>query len=121
MPKLVKYISKDLTLTYSIFLFNVFSQEALFSFIRPAHCCKGASQVCCLDSRSVFVDLNSGKILDDKFPCLCNIFGFTIAYNWMWTPMCCADWKTIKAATGSPIRGPPAPAPTAPVVAEEAK
>jgi len=39
--------------------------------------------------------------------------GFTIAYNWMWTPMCCANWATIKVATGSPIRGSSTPAPAA--------
>lgn len=101
------------------------------SLIKPTHCCKGASQVFCLDSRAVFVDLAAGKPLDENFPCLCTIMGLTIAKNWEWTPMCCANWATIKVARGSPILGSPsaAPAPAAsaaaaaaaPVEAEEAK
>ena len=62
----------------------------------------------CFDARHVFLDLKTMSFLDPDFPCLVNIFGLTLCYNYMWTPMCCKPWKEIKAATGTEIMKKPA-------------
>jgi hypothetical protein len=69
-----------------------------------------------MDSRFVFLDFETKTLLDPNFPCLCNVFGLTLVYNFMFTPMCCAKWGDIKKATGTPIMSKPAAAP-APVPA----
>lgn len=75
----------------------------------------------CLDSRFYFLDFETRTPLDPNFPCLVNIYGLTLFYNYEFVVMCCAQWKDIKVAKGTPVMAKPSEASPAPVTSSDVK
>jgi hypothetical protein len=84
-------------------------------------CCKGARQVFCCDSRFAFLDFETTTLLDPDFPCLVNVYGLTLFYNYEFMIMCCAKWKDIKVAKGTPFMSKPSESAPAPVSTTDVK
>jgi hypothetical protein len=74
--------------------------DGSISCAKPRFICKGVSQLWCYDSRYAFYEFEGGSALHPKLPCLVNILGITLCFNWMITPACCVRWGDLKNMTG---------------------